>query len=83
MDVLEAKCSMFKHLAISIGKYSHSIASNQIILAHANYKEERQCIVGCGIPPRHVLGLKAQFLTKSIIKNPQIEGVEREVIIES
>ena len=39
--------------------------------------------VGHGIPPRQVLGLKAQVLTKSIIKTLRFMGAEREVIIES
>ena len=40
-------------------------------------------VVGRGIPLRHVLGLKAQVLTKSIVKVPRFVGAKLEVIIES
>ena len=40
-------------------------------------------LLGMGSPSRKVLGLKAQVLTKSDVKTPQIVGAEREVVIES
>ena len=47
------------------------------------YKLATGVHVGRGIPPRKVLGLKAQALTKSDVKTLQFMGVERKIVIKS
>ncbi len=38
-------------------------------------------LVGHGIPPQHVLGLKAQVLSNIVVKTPRIVGMERKLYV--